>query len=116
MLDKFYGEIESLDKQLEMARERVEASEGTAEEVEELIRSREKAMEYLARAKQPIKSGEGTSMVSMHKGFIIEIVQPACRGREVWPSLAMILPIAGVIGTLLGLAFGGWVSLAFKAS
>ena len=110
MRDKFQQEIESVDKQLERARERAEASEESTEEVEELIRSREKAKEYLARVRHIID--ESTSFWHRrHKGFNFEIVQPACRGREVWPSPVMILPLAGLIGSLFGLGVGGWVAI-----
>jgi len=83
---------------------------------EELERVREKHMKEMDSACQQFIEYADSPPVTEHAGFIVEAVRPAYRGVQVWPSLAVILPIAGLIGTLLGLAFGGLVSLAFKAS
>lgn len=50
-----------------------------------------------------------------HKGFFFETTRPACRGCEVWPMLAVILPVAGLTGSLLGLSLGCLVALVVRA-
>ena len=57
---------------------------------------------------------ESTRQSNLHKGFIFETTRPAYRGREVWPLLAVILPIAGLLGSMLGFGLGCLVELADK--
>jgi capsular exopolysaccharide synthesis family protein len=50
----------------------------------------------------------------LHKGFIFDTTKPASYGTDVWPILLVILPIAGLLGSLLGFGLGCLVELADK--
>ena len=83
-------------------------------EVAELMSEREKAVTQRDGARNQLIQEKSTLQTRLHKGFIFETTRPAYRGREVWPLLAVILPIAGLFGSLLGFGLGCLVELADK--
>ena len=83
-------------------------------EVLELIDEKEKWVKKADEADKQIIEWSSTNNSNLHKGFIFETTRPAYRGREVWPLLAVILPVAGLLGSMLGFGLGCLVELADK--
>ena len=114
MRDGFDKEVKQVDKQLKMARDRVTkmeigetenvTSEALVKEIEELVLAKEKFMAKKEIAGQQIIE-EGTTRSSRHKGFLFETTRSPCRGGQVRPVLAVILPVFALTGAVVGLWF-----------
>ena len=94
--------------------EKATKSERAIAEVEELSMEKEKLVNKLDIADRRIIEEDSTRQTNLHKGFIFETTRPAYRGQEVWPLLAVILPVAGLLGSMLGFGLGCLVELADK--
>ena len=79
-------------------------SEALVKDVEELVFAKGKFMAMRERTRVHALE-ENHSGPRRHKGFLFETTRPACRGRQVWPVLAEILPVFGLIGAVVGLGF-----------
>ena len=89
-------------------------SERAKMQLKELQLEKEKLVAKADGADKQITSWGSTQQTNLHKGFIFETTRPAYRGREVWPLLAVILPVAGLLGSMLGFGLGCLVELADK--
>ena len=83
-------------------------------EVEDLRLEKAKLVDKLDVADRQIIEQESSRQTNLHKGFRFTTTRPAYRGREVWPLLGVILPIAGLLGSMLGFGLGCLVELADK--
>ena len=107
----------TLDKDLKVYRanhEKAVKSERAMTEIEELEITKEKWVTKSDAADKQIMEESSTLKSNLHKGFNFERTRPAYRGQEVWPLLAVILPIAGLLGSMLGFGLGCLVELADK--
>ena len=107
----------ALSSKLAVYRENYEKavkSERAIAEVEELTMEKEKLVNKLDIADRQILEEDSTRQTNLHKGFMFETTRPAYRGQEVWPLLAVILPVAGLLGSMLGFGLGCLVELADK--
>ena len=85
-------------------------------EIDGLLDARMRVLKQLDDMDRQIYgSGSSSQQTNLHKGFIFETTRPAYRGVEVWPVFAKVLPVAGLIGFLLGFGFGCLVVLVSKA-
>ena len=89
-------------------------SERALLEMEELKVALEKARERKSIADTQLTEQISTENSRLDRGFIFEITRPAYRGLEVWPLLTIILPVTGLLGSLLGFGLGCLVELADK--
>ena len=94
--------------------EKAKKSERAISEVIELGLEKDKWVLKADEADKQITEWSSTNQTNLHKGFIFEITRQAYRGREVWPLLAVILPVAGLLGSMLGFGLGCLVELADK--
>ena len=79
-------------------------SEALVKDVEELVLAKGKFMAMRARTRVHVLE-ENHSGPRRHKGFLFETTRPACRGRQVRPVLAVILPVFALTGAVVGLWF-----------
>ena len=89
-------------------------SERALKDVADLELSKEDYRSQWKIANAQLVEEGSTQQTNLHKGFIFQITQPAQRGLEVWPLLAVILPVGGLLGSLLGFGLGCLVELADK--
>ena len=89
-------------------------AERAALEVAELLALKEKLVKQSDVADRQVMEEGSTQQTRLHKGFIFSKTRTAYRGEEVWPLLAVILPVAGLLGSLLGFGLGCLVELADK--
>ncbi len=94
--------------------EKAVRSERALLEVQELMLTRQKFIAQRDVADKSVIEEGSTLQSRLHKGFIFETTRPAYRGLEVWPLLAVILPVAGLLGSLVGFGLGCLVELADK--
>ena len=89
-------------------------SERALLEMAQLEAAKEEFKERSILADRSLLEQDSSTNTNLHKGFIFETTRPAYRGLEVWPLLAVILPIGGLLGALLGFGLGCLVELADK--
>jgi len=89
-------------------------SERALLEMAQLEATKEEFKERSILADRRLLEQDSSTNTNLHKGFIFETTRPAYRGLEVWPLLAVILPIGGLLGALLGFGLGCLVELADK--
>ena len=94
--------------------EKAVKTERALQEVAELAELKDKLVKKKDRADSQVLKEGSTRQTRLHKGFIFVTTRPAYRGLEVWPLLAVILPVAGLLGSLLGFGLGCLVELADK--
>ena len=94
--------------------EKAVKTERAVQEVAELVELKDKLVKKKDRADSQVLKEGSTRQTRLHKGFIFVTTRPAYRGLEVWPLLAVILPVAGLLGSLLGFGLGCLVELADK--
>lgn len=73
---------------------------------------------FLERAQiakdQLVSQRSSEEQARLHKGFIFDTTKPATYGKDVWPILLVILPVAGLLGSMVGFGLGCLVELADK--
>jgi capsular exopolysaccharide synthesis family protein len=73
---------------------------------------------FLERAQiakdQLVSQQSSEQQARLHKGFIFDTTKPATYGKDVWPILLVILPVAGLLGSMVGFGLGCLVELADK--
>jgi len=107
----------TLDSDLAIYRdsfEKATKSERAQMELQELTVEREKLILQREEADNQLLQEGSTKLTNLHKGFNFEVTRRAYRGIEVWPLLAVILPVAGLLGSMLGFGLGCLVELADK--
>ena len=112
MRDRFDKKVKQLDKQIQMARDRVAKMEiGETENVksEALVKEFEKlvlAKEKLIAKRDVLEPYFGEGLAEDDRSFLFETTRPAYRGRQVRPPVqAMMLPGLALIGAVVGLWF-----------
>jgi len=96
-----------------------------AEKVRRIARAEQRVLELekerevrLQRARiaeeRRIENGSSEAQTNLHKGFRFGTTRPATYGQDVWPILAVILPVGGLLGALVGFGLGCLVELADK--
>jgi capsular exopolysaccharide synthesis family protein len=96
-----------------------------AEKVRRIARAEQRVLELekerevrLDRARiaddRRIENQSTASQTNLHKGFRFGTTRPATYGQDVWPLLAVILPMGGLLGALVGFGLGCLVELADK--
>ena len=76
-----------------------------AHKIRELELLKEKLLEKAASVDRQIYGQQNVTQTVVHKGFVFITTRHAYRGRQVWPVLAEILPVFGLIGAVVGLGF-----------
>ena len=94
--------------------EKAVRSERALMEVGELEVIRDKLVKKADDADQQVLEQMSSYQTNLHKGFIFNTTRRAERGLEVWPLLAVILPVGALLGSLLGFGLGCLVELADK--
>ena len=76
-----------------------------AHKIRELELLKEQLLEKAASVDRQIYGQQNVTQTVVHKGFVLITTRYAYRGRQVWPVLAEILPVFGLIGAVVGLGF-----------